>query len=170
MSKLFGHGHILQSLADGVKSHRLSHAYLFEGAEGIGKMTTVQRLSRLLMCKRGGDCGVCDDCLKLAAGSHPDFIVADEHFFQSDKSKPGSVEAMRMVRQDAYSKPFMGDWKLYVIPNADEMLAPAQNSLLKILEEPPSYCVFVLLCENANKVLETVRSRSVLLRFLPLND
>ncbi len=170
MSKLFGHEPILQSLADGVNSRRLSHAYLFEGAEGIGKMTTVHWLSRLLLCKNGGDCGVCDDCLKLRAGSHPDFIVADENYFLSDKVKPGSVDAMRIVRQDAYSKPFMGDWKLYVIPHADEMLEPAQNSLLKILEEPPSFCVFVLLCKNAGKVLETVRSRSVLLRFLPLND
>lgn len=170
MSELFGHGHILQSLADGVKHRRLSHAYLFEGAEGIGKMTMVDRLSRLLLCKNGGDCGVCNDCLKLKAGSHPDFIVADENYFLSDKVKPGSVDAMRLLRQDAYSKPFMGDWKLYVIPKADEMLAPAQNSLLKILEEPPSYCVFVLLCTNGGKVLETVRSRSVLMRFLPLND
>ncbi len=170
MSKLFGHGHILQSLADGVRSRRLSHAYLFEGAEGIGKMTTVHQLSRLLLCKKGGDCGVCDHCLKLKAGSHPDFIVADENYFLAEKVKPGSVDAMRILRQDAYSKPFMGEWKLFVIPHADEMLEPAQNSLLKILEEPPYYCVFVLLCKNAGKVLETVRSRSVLLRFLPLDD
>ncbi len=170
MSELFGHGHIMQSLADGVKTRRLSHAYLFEGAEGIGKMTTVHRLSRLLMCKNGGECGVCEDCRKLEAGSHPDFIIADESFLQSDKVKPGSVEAMRLVRQSAYAKPFMSDWKLYVIPHADDMLAPAQNSLLKLLEEPPAYCVFILLCENANQILETVRSRSVLLRFLPLSD
>ena len=170
MSELFGHGHIMQSLADGVKTGRLSHAYLFEGAEGIGKMTTVHRLSRLLMCKNGGDCGVCENCKKLAAGSHPDFIVADENFLQSDKVKTGSVEAMRMVRQSAYAKPFMSDWKLYVIPDADEMLAPAQNSLLKLLEEPPAYCVFLLHCENANQVLETVRTRSGLLRILPLDE
>lgn len=170
MSKLFGHEHIVKQLADGVNAHRLSHAYLFEGAEGIGKMTMVHTLSRLLMCQKETDCGVCDDCLKLKAGSHPDFIVADEQYFSSGKIKPGSVDAMRLLRQDAYSKPFMSKWKLYVIPEVDKMLAPAQNSLLKILEEPPRYCIFVLLCETSKKVLETVRSRSVLLRFLPLND
>lgn len=170
MIKLFGHGHIWKILADGVSSHRLGHAYLFEGAEGIGKMTTVHRLARLLMCKNGGECGICDDCTKLEAGSHPDVVIADETYFQAEKIKPESVEAMRKIRQDAYGKPFMGAWKMYVIPHADNMLVSAQNSLLKILEEPPSYCVFILLCENAGKILETIRSRSILMRFQPLDD
>ena len=169
MEKLFGHDSIMQSLADGAAEHRLSHAYIFEGVRGVGKHTAARRLSRMMMCPKGG-CGLCDNCMKTEAGSHPDVTVADESYFQNGKVKAGSVEAMRMIRQDAYTKPFMGPMKLYVIPEADEMLAPAQNSLLKILEEPPEYCVFVLLCENANKLLETVRSRSVLVRFLPLND
>lgn len=170
MNKLFGHRQIIQGLAGAAVEHRLSHAYIFEGAHGIGKHTVAQWLSQVVMCRNGGGCGRCDDCMKTAAGSHPDVTVADQSYFQNDKIKAGSVEAVRLIRQDAYTKPFMGPVKLYIIPQADEMLAPAQNSLLKLLEEPPEYCIFVLLCENANKLLETVRSRSVLIRFLPLNE
>lgn len=170
MNELYGHRNILQSLAGAAAERRLSHAYIFEGPEGIGKHTAARWLSQVVMCRNGGGCGHCDDCMKIKAGSHPDVIIAEDCFFQSDKIKAGSVEAMRLIRQDAYTKPFVGPVKLYVIPKADEMLAPAQNSLLKILEEPPAFCIFVLLCENANKLLETVRSRGVLIRFLPLDD
>lgn len=170
METVYGHRNLLQSLTEAVKERRLSHAYILEGPAGVGKHTVARWLAGMMMCRCGGNCGQCDECRQVEAASHPDVVVAKQEYFQNDKIKAGSVEAMRLLRQEAYTKPFLGEKKLYVIPQADQMLAPAQNSLLKILEEPPEYCVFLLLCENAEKLLETVRSRSVLLRLQPLQE
>ena len=88
-------------------------------------------------------CGVCASCMKIAAGDHPDFIEAQHE-------KPGSfgVDDVRRLRQDVRIKPYSGDFKIYLLPDAEKLTAQAQNALLKTLEEPPDYacsrgvCVF----------------------------
>ena len=81
-----------------------------------------------------------------------------------------SVDTVRAARVDMFTKPYLSEKKVFIFPDAHTMTAGAQNALLKVLEEPPSYCVIILITENEKVLLPTVRSRAVVLRFLPLPD
>lgn len=155
-----------------IRTGRVGHAYVLEGAAGLGKTAVATWFSRAAVCEAqdGTVCGHCENCLKSAAGAHPDIVTVDRHFIQDDKIKEGSVDAMRLFRRDVFTKPFLAKRKVYILPHADQLLFPAQNSLLKVLEEPPAYCTIVLLCQNTAKLLDTVRSRLTVLRLMPWTD
>lgn len=105
----------------------------------------------------------CNICRKISAGIHPDVITVDD-----TERKTISVELIRQMQEDAFVHPNEGKRKIYVLPRAQDMTENAQNALLKLVEEPPSYAVFLLLTTNADKLLPTVRSRSVQLRMEPV--
>ena len=172
MTKLIGHKNILQQLSETVKCGRVGHAYIFEGVDGIGKTTAAFWFARNSMCvtNSGTPCGACENCIKAAAGTHPDIKYVDEAFIGNPKIKPGTVETMRIIKKDAYTTPFMAKRKFYIIPDGDELLPPAQNTLLKIFEEPPEYCTIIIICKNRNKLLQTITSRAVTVSFSPLSD
>ena len=172
MTELIGHENIKRQLESVVCSNRIGHAYIFEGVDGIGKTTAAFWFAKLSVCleKNGTPCGCCDNCKKADAGTHPDIVFADDNFIANSKIKSNSVDAMRIIKKDVYSKPFMADRKFYIIPDAEKLLAPAQNSLLKVFEEPPPYCTIILICENAQVLVQTIRSRAVTVRFMPLPD
>jgi DNA polymerase-3 subunit delta' len=117
-------------------------------------------------CTGSGEkpCGVCPSCHKIFGGGHPDVITVD-----SDKATV-PIKVIREMQADAFIRPNEGNKKVYLIPRAQDMQAPAQNALLKLLEEPPEYCVFLLMTDNAEKLLTTVRSRGVELTLFPLSD
>lgn len=117
-------------------------------------------------CTGSGDkpCGVCPNCHKILDASHPDVITVD-----SDKATV-PISVIRDMQTDAYIRPNEGKKKIYLIPRGQDMQAPAQNALLKLLEEPPEYCVFLLMTDNAEKILTTVRSRATQLTLFPLSD
>ena len=144
---------------------RLSHCYILEGPPGSGRKTLSRILAAAYQCTGQGSrpCGVCPDCKKVFGGIHPDVITVD-----SDKATV-PIALIRDMQADAYILPNEGRRKVYVIPRAGDMQAPAQNALLKLLEEPPEYCAFLLITDTAEKLLETVRSRSVLLTMAPLS-
>lgn len=144
----------------------LSHCYILVGPQGSGKKTLAKIMAAAMECTGKGDqpCGVCPDCHKIFGGGHPDVITVD-----SDKATV-PISVIRQMQADAYIKPNEGRRKIYLIPRAQEMQAPAQNALLKLLEEPPSYCTFLLMTDNPEKILTTVRSRSVELTLNPLPD
>ena len=110
-------------------------------------------------------CGQCPACRKVFAGTHPDFITVDD-----PEKKTVPVDLIRQARADIYIRPNEGKRKIYLFPRAQDMGVPGQNALLKILEEPPSYGVFLLLTDNPEKLLPTVRSRCTELKLLPLPD
>ncbi len=172
MSMLSGHENIKRQLASLAEHNRIGHAYIFEGVDGIGKTTAAFWFARISMCieNNGSICGRCINCEKSAAGTHPDIIYADDSFINNSKIKANSVDAMRVIKKSVYTKPFMADRKFYIIPSADSLLASAQNSLLKVFEEPPEYCTIILICSNSETLLQTIRSRAVTIRFSPLSD
>ena len=143
----------------------VGHAYVFEGERGIGKKTLARAFSCALLCMDRGDrpCGTCKSCHMVQKGIHPDLTFLRPE----DGKKEISVEQVRTVLRNAYVKPYTADYKVVIIEEGDALNASGQNALLKLLEEPPSYMVFLLLCENSNKLLPTVLSRSTLLRFTP---
>ena len=152
---LLGNERIKDNLRVGLRRGRASHFYLISGPEGSGKRTLARLLAAALMCT--GDekpCGVCEGCRKVLGGVHPDFITVDD-----PEKKTVPVDLIRQARADIYVQPNEGQRKIYLFPRGQDMGIPGQNALLKILEEPPSYGVFLLLTDNPERLLPTVRSR-----------
>ena len=155
---LLGNERLKQNLSVSLNRGRLAHFYLISGPRGSGKHTLARLLAQGLMCTGSTKpCGVCPACRKIAANTHPDFItVADpEH-------KDVPVRMVREARESMFIRPNEGNRKIYLFPQT--MRTESQNALLKILEEPPSYGVFILLSENPEQLLTTIRSRGTELK------
>lgn len=117
------------------------------------------RLAAAILCEGEGEkpCGDCGPCHKVLSGNHPDVMVVGEE----GGSRSFHIDAIRQVRLSAYVKPNEGKAKVYILCDAQNMTVQAQNALLKIIEEPPSYGVFLLTCDNRSKLLPTILSRVV---------
>lgn len=167
MEALLGNERLKAGLAAVFASGKLSHCYLLTGPAGSGKHTLARILCAAMECTAGPrrPCGVCPQCRKVLAGVHPDVITVDE-----PAKKSVTVDLIRRARADVWIKPNEGLRKVYLIPRAAEMNAAAQNALLKVVEEPPDYAAFLLLAESAERLLPTIRSRSVQLRLSPLRE
>lgn len=163
---LLGNRQLKENLTASLKNNHISHFYLISGPAGSGKRTLAKLLAAAVLCK-GHDrpCGRCAVCRKVMEGNHPDFITVDD-----PEKKFVPVELIRQARADIYILPNESDHKLYLFPRAQDMRTEAQNALLKILEEPPEYGVFLLLTDNPEKLLPTVRSRCVELKLKALDD
>lgn len=153
-------------LSAALRSGSLSHCYILVGPEGSGKKTLARLMAGAMECTGSGDkpCMNCNACRKIFGGGHPDVITVD-----SDKATV-PISVIRQMQADAYIRPNEGKRKIYLIPRGQDLQAPAQNALLKLLEEPPAYCTFFIMTDNAEKILPTVRSRSVELTLNPLPD
>ena len=165
MESLLGNERLRSGLAAVFASGKLSHCYLLAGPAGSGKHSLARILAAAMECTEGDKrpCGRCPQCRKVLAGVHPDVITVDD-----PAKKTVTVEMIRKARSDVYIKPNEGLRKVYLIPRAADMNPAAQNALLKVIEEPPDYAAFLLLTESAERLLPTIRSRSVLLRLSPL--
>lgn len=165
-SGLLGNTSLKQRLSASFAAGKISHCYLLCGPEGSGKQTLAQYLSAALQCtEQDVPCTTCRDCRKVLSHQHPDVIVVDE-----PEEKSVKIKLIRDVQSDAYIRPNEGKRKVYIIPRAGLLTEEAQNALLKLLEEPPAYAVFLLLTDNAEKLLPTVRSRCVELRLEPVGQ
>ncbi len=161
---LLGNQQLKENLITSLRKGRASHFYVLSGPQGAGKHTLAKILAAALLCTgEKAPCGVCPACRKMASGNHPDFSVIDD-----TEHKTVPVALIRNMRDDVYIRPNEGARKIYLIPRAQDLGIPGQNALLKILEEPPPYGVFLLLTDNPQKLLPTVRSRCVELRLNPL--
>ncbi len=164
---LLGNDRLKQNLIGAFARNRVSHFYLISGPAGSGKKTLSQLLAAAALCSgENRPCMTCPHCRKVMAGTHPDFITVDD-----PEKKHVPVELVRNARADIFIQPNEADRKVYLFPRAQDMRIEAQNALLKILEEPPAYGVFLLLTDNAEKLLPTVRSRctELALHALPEN-
>ncbi len=146
---------------------RVSHAYAISGPEGSGKHTLARLLSAAMQCQSGAavPCGLCPACRKALAGVHPDIITVDDA-----EHKSMTVDPIRAARSDLFIRPNEGKRKIYCIPRGQDMNESAQNALLKILEEPPPYGVFLILTTNDQRLLPTIRSRCVTLSLSPVDE
>ncbi len=158
-----GNEDLKRRLSAAFAAERVSHCYLLCGPAGSGKRTLAGILAEALECREPhGPCGRCAQCRKVRSGSHPDVVTVDD-----PEKKIVPVDLIRRLQADAYVRPNEGRHKVYVIPRAQAMNENAQNALLKLIEEPPPYAVFLLLTDNAEKLLPTVRSRCAELRLEP---
>jgi len=159
------HEDILKTLISSLKEGHTQHAYIFEGDEGIGKKKAAALFSAALVCENPAlaPCGECPACIGAKANTNPDI-----KYINSGDKKSIGVEVMREIVADAYVRPFESKKKVYIIENGGLITEQAQNSFLKILEEPPEYTVFIILVSNLSMLLQTIISRCTHIRFMPL--
>lgn len=159
---LLGNERLKQNLVKTLHSGRISHFYLISGPQGSGKKTLAQLLGQAILCQgRDKPCGTCPACRKVLHHNHPDFITVTD-----PEHKNVAVKIVRDIREDVFIRPNEADFKVYLFPQ--DLGIEGQNALLKILEEPPSYGVFLLLTDNPEKILPTVRSRCTELKMQAL--
>ena len=150
---LLGNERLKDNLTGSLRRGHISHFYLICGPEGSGKHTLAKLLAAAILCgKDGAPCGRCNVCRKVFDGNHPDFITVTD-----PEHKNIAVKIVREIRDDVFIRPNESDHKIYLF--AQDLGVEGQNALLKVLEEPPKYGVFLLLTDNPEKILPTVRSR-----------
>ena len=163
-----GHKDIINYIRNAVSNDKVSHAYILNGERGSGKKMLANLFAMTLLCEEGGPdpCNHCHSCKQAESGNHPDIIRVTH-----EKPSSISVDDIRaQVNNTVDIKPYQGPYKVYIIPQADLMTVQAQNALLKTIEEPPEYAVFLLLTENAQTLLPTINSRCVMLKLRNIKD
>lgn len=165
---IVGHEQVILHLQHAIANNKVSHSYIFTGEPGSGKKLLASMFAMTLQCKEKGvdPCLKCDSCKKALSKNHPD-IISITH------EKPNSISVEDIREQligDVAIKPYESPYKVYIMNDADKMTPQAQNALLKTIEEPPAYAVILLLTDNADALLPTIRSRCVRLDLRPVSD
>ncbi|HJG29978.1 MAG TPA: DNA polymerase III subunit delta' [Collinsella ihuae] len=140
-------------LARAVRTDRASHAYLFVGAPGSGKLDAAWALAQALLCERGG-CGACDSCIRVARKTHPDV-----HLYEPESATGYLIAQIRDLLEDVALAPIRAPRKVYIVDRAEQLRANSANALLKTLEEPPENTTFILLGTSTDVMLPTIVSR-----------
>jgi DNA polymerase-3 subunit delta' len=148
-----------------VSRNKISHAFLFRGAPGVGKKTTAKAFAALINCltpRNREACGLCSSCRKLKAGSHPDFMMVQP------EGAGIKISQIRALRQALTFPPYEGRYRIALLTDIHTMRREAANSMLKTLEEPPPDTVLILTGEEATGILPTILSRCQVIPFYPL--
>ena len=161
---LLGNERLKENLTASLEKGHISHFYLISGPKGSGRRTLAKLLAAAMLCT-GEDkpCLSCNPCRKVMEGIHPDFITVED-----PEHKTVAVKIVRQFREDVFIRPNESAYKIYLFPQ--ELGIEGQNALLKILEEPPKHGVFLLITDNPEKMLPTVRSRCTELKLQGLSD
>ncbi len=161
---IIGQELIKNFLLTSIRRGKVSHAYVIEGDSGMGKKLIANTFAAYLVCDSKSSCGACESCLIASGGAHPDIITV------LPEKKQIGVDDIRQVIKSVSIKPYMADKKVVIIPDADGITPEAQNALLKVLEEPPEYVVFMILIQNAELLLDTILSRVMKLSLTPYKE
>ena len=140
-------------LSRAVATDRASHAYLFVGAPGSGKLDAAWALAQALLCENGG-CGACDSCVRVARHAHPDV-----HLYEPESATGYLIAQVRDLLEDVALAPIRAPRKVYIIDRAEHLRSNSANALLKTLEEPPANTTFILLGTSTDIMLPTIVSR-----------
>jgi DNA polymerase-3 subunit gamma/tau len=157
-AELIGQEHVTGPLAQALSSGRINHAYLFSGPRGCGKTSSARILARSLNCIQGPTatpCGVCDSCKELAPNGTGSLDVVE-----IDAASHNGVDDARDLRERAFFAPARDRYKVYILDEAHMVTAQGFNALLKLVEEPPEFVVFIFATTEPDKVLQTIRSRT----------
>ena len=154
-SDVKGQDHIVTTLKNQINADRIGHAYLFCGTRGTGKTTVAKIFAKAVNCEHpvdGNPCGECASCLAIAAGTSMNVI-------EIDAASNNGVDNIREIRDEVAYSPTEGKYKVYIIDEVHMLSIGAFNALLKTLEEPPSYVIFILATTEAHKIPITILSR-----------
>lgn len=162
-----GNEKVKQQLTYLQQSNRLPHAIIIEGDEGMGKRTFAREIALNLLCREEDKpCRNCAQCKKVLQKIHPDIF----EYSAAGGARSFHVDVVRDVKEDVYMQPNEAEYKVYILGNCQCMSDNAQNAILKILEEPPKYALFILTTTTKSAMLETVLSRSVVITLEGVNE
>ena len=154
-SELVSQEHVRTTIENAIAQNRIAHGYIFSGQRGTGKTTVARILARCLNCVEGPTavpCGHCSSCLEIAGGNSPDVI-------EIDAASNRGINEMRELRENVRYRPARDRYKVFIVDEAHQITSEAFNALLKTLEEPPEWVVFVLCTTEAHKIPATISSR-----------
>jgi DNA polymerase-3 subunit delta' len=165
---IVGHEEIIKHFKSSIEQNKVGHAYIISGEVDSGKKMLARTFAATLQCETGesSPCHKCKSCIKAESGNHPDIITITH-----EKPNIISVDEIRTkLVDDISTKPYESRYKIYIVPDAELMNTQAQNALLKTIEEPPKYAVILLLTANPDRLLETVKSRCIMLTTRPVRE
>lgn len=163
-NNILGNEQTKRILETSEKTGKISHSYLFIGKNGIGKFMFAKEFAKAILCI-GEDkpCNKCEACITFDNNNNPDITIIDE------EEKSIKTETIKEMIKGVYEKPLKSSKKIYIINDSEKMTKEAQNSLLKTLEEPPEYVIIILITENENLLLNTIKSRCTKIKFSALS-
>lgn len=165
---LVGNEKVKEYLNSTIENKNISHSFIFVGKPGIGKKQFAHQYAEMIMCLQDGKCDgnsvKCDSCIKFEGNANPDYAEI------TPDGKTLKIEQIRNLQARIVEKPITSRRKVYVIDDADLMSEESQNCLLKTLEEPPEYAVIILIVSNESRILPTIKSRCVIIKFQPLTS
>ena len=165
---IHGQDHIKIHFKKAIENNKVSHAYILSGEAGTGRKSLANAFALTLLCEKGGTnpCLSCHSCKQVLSGNHPDLLYVTHE-------KPASIgvdDIREQINDTIMIRPYSGNYKIYIVDEAEKMTVQAQNALLKTIEEPPAYAVLILITANLDAFLPTILSRCVQLKLKPLRD
>ncbi len=164
--KILGNKNLINNMIALCENESFNHSYILEGIRGSGKSIIAEFFAKAILCESNNKpCGSCVSCISFESNNNPDFFTlkSDKKSFGVDLIRDNLLEIVNI-------KPFRSKFKVVIVEGADKLTIQAQNALLKTIEEPPKYMVFILIAENHKVFLPTIISRCAVMTTTPLSD
>lgn len=159
--KIYGNDSLKNYFSEAIKEKNMPHALILEGRYGSGRYTFALEIAMAMCCNaEKKPCGICNNCRKIRESISPDVVTVS----LPEGKASISVEAVRDIKSSAVKVPVENDYKFYIIRDSEKLTVQAQNALLKVLEEPPAFVVFILITTSASLLLPTIVSRAPVFR------